>query len=538
MSSRCTHLADILELLADEVPDRLAVATGHAERTFAELDERATRLANHLAAEGVRPGDHVAIHSSNCVEWVEAFYGCFKLRGVPININYRYVAKELRYLYDNADCVAAVVSPDCVAAVDDLRGELPGLRHRLVIGDEYEAALAAAPAERDFAQRSPDDRYIVYTGGTTGMPKGVLWRQEDIVLGAMNTMRQGRSIDRVERLAEEALAAPQQLRLMAVGPLMHGGSQWVMGGAHVAGGAAVIYSDPRFDPNRALRLAADTAVNLISVLGDAFARPLAEAMLDWRGETLDLSQLGFIGNGAAPLSMTVREQLHAALPNAAIIDAYGSSETGATATRPDDLQRHSAPRFDIGPDVRVVAPDLSHFCAPGEMGLLARSGHIPLGYWKDPERTAQTFPTIGDRRWVIPGDLARVEEDDSISLLGRGSTSINTGGEKLHPEEVISTLLEHPAVLDAAVTGTPHPHWGEQVTALVKVRTSQRVSADELRTFCRPWMAAYKIPKEILFVEQVPATLAGKLDYPKAKELARRLLEHGEPKSSGPTPAN
>ncbi|MEO9140231.1 MAG: AMP-binding protein [Jatrophihabitans sp.] len=531
MTQRTLHLGDIIEALADAVPDHLAVTTGRDQLTYRELDERATRLAHHLAGTGVGPGDRVAIHSENCLEWIESFYACLKIRAVPININFRYVTKELRYLYDDADCVASIVAPRYAPMVESLQESMPALHTVLSIGPDYEAALAAASPERDFGPRSPDDEYVVYTGGTTGMPKGVLWRQEDIVFGAMNTMRQGRPISGVEQLAEEARSAPHQLRLLTVGPMMHGGSQWIMGAAHLAGGALILYCEPAFDAYKALQLASDAKANVFATMGDAVGRPLAEAISDPNWTTPDLSSLIIFGNGAAPLSTAVREQLKQALPHAMILDSYGASETGAAASRPDSGVKHAAPRFDAGTDVTVVKPDLSAVSRPGEVGMLARSGHIPLGYIKDPERTAKTFPVIAGKRWVIPGDYARIEEDGSISLLGRGSTSINTGGEKVYPEEVEAALKEHPAVMDAAVIGTPHPRWGEQVTALVTLRVDHVADQDELREHCRPRIAAFKIPKSVLVVVAVPRTAVGKVDYPQVKKTAVDLL-HAPPSSS------
>jgi acyl-CoA synthetase (AMP-forming)/AMP-acid ligase II len=517
MSDRCIHLGDIIEVLADTVGAKPALITAEQELTYGQLDERATRLANHLRTAGVAPGEHVAIHAMNCTEWVEAFYACFKLRAVPININYRYLARELEHLYDDSDAVAAIVAPEFVDAV-------PAVRHRLVLGDDYEAALQAASPERDFPPRTADDHYVVYTGGTTGMPKGVVWRQEDIVLGAMNAMRYGRPLERVEELGSEAAAAPGQLRLVGLGPMMHGGSQWVMGNTHVAGGVFVLYTGRRFDPHEVLRLAARSQATMISTIGDAMARPIAEALLAPDRPELDLSNLLAIGNGGAPLSNPVREQLRAALPGVTIVDSYGASETGSTGTRPDAGEGFAAPRFHTGPDVAVFTDDFRR-CGPGEVGMLARSGRIPLGYHKDPDKTSKTFPVIDGTRWVIPGDHARLEDDGSISVLGRGSVSINSGGEKIHPEEVEGVLVGHEAVLDAAVIGTSSVRWGEQVTALVQPRPGHEVSVDDLRAHCRASIADYKVPKEIVFVDAVPRTPVGKIDYTAARDEAHRRLD-------------
>ena len=528
--TRSMHLADVFEIVADAVPDRLALITNDAEFTYAQLDARATRLANHLLDGGIGRGDHVAIHARNRAEWIESFYACFKIGAVPINVNYRYVEAELRYLYDNAECVAVIVAPEYAAAVDAVSDALPNLRHRLVMGDEYEAALAAGSTTREFPGRSPDDVYMVYTGGTTGMPKGVMWRHEDIILAAMNASRQSRPIERVEQLGEEAVAG-FPMRLMALGPVMHGGAQWAMGNAFTAGGTFVMYTGPKFDPHDVLRLADRSKANSISTMGDAMARPLAEALLESAGASYDLSMLFSIGNGGAPLSASVRAQLREALPKVGILDSYGASETGAAGSRADAGEGFSAPRFNVGPDTMVLDDD-GLPCAPGVTGRLARSGNIPLGYFKDPEKTAATFPVYNGRRWVIPGDLARIESDGSISVLGRGSVSINSGGEKIFPEEVEAALKSHPSVFDAVVVGTPSPQWGEQVTALVQLRAGTTATVAGLVAHCRTLVADYKSPKSVQFVPEVQRTPVGKADYQWAKTEALRLLGLQSPPTS------
>ncbi len=521
--ARHIHLADLLESMADAVPDRPALITSTSAQTYAELDERATRLANHLAAQGIRAGDHVAVHALNGPEWVEAFYGCFKLRAVPVNVNYRYVQSELRYLYDNSDAKAVIVGAQYVEALAGVAGDLPGLTHRLVIGEDYEAALAAASAERDFAERSEDDIYLVYTGGTTGMPKGVMWRQEDLIKGALNAYRQNAPIESVDALARAAVDAPMVFSAMAIGPMMHGGCQWAMGNLHVIGGTFVLYSEPRFDPYRALELAARTRVLSLTTMGDAMARPIAEALADQERPAWDLTGLKVLSNGAAPLSAAVREQLVAALPGVMISDGYGSSETGSTGIKQDQGDTYAAPRFHVGPNTDVLDEQFRP-CPVGVTGVLATKGHIPLGYYKDPEKTATTFPTVDGVRWVVSGDFARREDDGTVSVLGRGSVSINSGGEKIHPEEVEAVLLKHPDIFDAVVVGTPNDRWGQQVTALVQARGKARPTVADLREFCRGKIADYKAPKEILYVEQVPRTPVGKSDYKVAKELALALL--------------
>ncbi len=525
MAARHLQLADAFEIVADAIPDRPALITDDIELTYAELDQRATRLANHLTSIGIAPGEHVGIHAGNCVEWVESFYACCKISAVPINVNFRYVEAELRYLYDNAECVAVIVGEEYAAALDDVRDVLPKVRETLVIGPQYEAALAASSPVRDGRERSPDDLYLLYTGGTTGMPKGVMWRHEDVLMAALNVGRGGRPIERPEQLGEEAAASPGQARLMALGPMMHGGSQWVMGNAFTMGGVFVLYTASSFDPHRVWRLAERSKANSVSTIGDAMGRPLAAALADGTA-TYDLSNLFSIGNGGAPLSAAVRNELKAVLPDVFVLDSYGASETGAAGARADDGEGHSAPRFDVREDTTVLT-DEGVRCAPGEIGKLARRGHIPLGYFKDQEKTAQTFPVFAGQRWVIPGDYARFEDDGSVTVLGRGSVSINSGGEKIYPEEVEAALKHHPAVYDAVVVGTPNERWGQQVTALVALRPGMQPSVSELVAHARTLVADFKSPKAIEFVPEVVRTPAGKADYRWANDEAVRLLGLG-----------
>jgi acyl-CoA synthetase (AMP-forming)/AMP-acid ligase II len=520
-AARPLNLADVLEAMADAVPTRTAIATIDRDYSYAEIDERSTRLANHLASLGIRPGDHVAVHSANRIEWVDAFYGCLKARAVPINVNYKYLHDELAYLYDNADCVAAVVAPEHVAALDEL--DLPTLRHRLVLGPAYDEVLAAASTER-LTGRSPDDHYVLYTGGTTGKPKGVIWRHDDIIRAALNAGRFGAPIESVEALAAEAAANENPMVMLACGPMMHGGSQWILGNGHVAGATVALYTEPHFEAEKVLDLVQKAGVMSLTFLGDAMGRPVAEAILA-EPDRWDLSSLVAVSNGAAPLSDGVREEIRRALPERFILDTYGSSESGATASRVDDGTDGpvGAPKFSAGDDVEVFDSQLRP-CPVGVDGMLARTGPIPLGYYKDPAKTDATFKTVDGVRWSIPGDFARREADGSITVLGRGSVCINTGGEKVHPEEVEAVLLRHDAVFDAAVVGTPHERWGQQVTALVQLRPEVTASAEDLRAHTRSLISNYKVPKEFLFVERVPRTPVGKIDYPTSHRVAADLL--------------
>jgi fatty-acyl-CoA synthase len=518
---RVFNLADLFEVVVDACPDRLALVAGDVRLTYGELDRRANRLAHHLLAQGVEPGDHVGIHAFNRAEWVESMLGAYKARAVPINVNYRYVEDELRYLFDNADLVALVHEPEFTPRVEAVRVDVPRLRHTLVIGPAYEHALAGQSPERDFAPRSPDDLYILYTGGTTGMPKGVMWRSEDIFFGAMGGGNfGGPPVTRPEDLAAHAANPPVIACVTA--PMMHGGGQWVTFITFTTAGTVVLYTDRRYDAAEVWRIAARERVNSVMVVGDAMARPLAEALDTQRD--LELSALAVIGSGGAILSKAVKEQLRAALPNVMVIDSFGASETGANGSVLDVNAPAAGPRFTMGEHTTVLDDDLRPV-APGSgaVGRLARRGHIPLGYYKDESKTAATFLHDGDGvRWVLPGDYATVEADGTITLLGRGSVSINTGGEKVFPEEVEAALKSHPDVFDAVVVGVPDDRFVERVVALVMPRPGTQPGLEALRDHCRASIAGYKAPRDVHLVAEIVRTPAGKPDYRWAAEVARR----------------
>jgi acyl-CoA synthetase (AMP-forming)/AMP-acid ligase II len=353
-----------------------------------------------------------------------------------------------------------------------------------------------------------------------------MWRHEDAFFATMNAGRGSRPLARPEDLGDELRASAGAMTLMALGPMMHGGAQWMLGNGVFVGAKVVLYTSRHFDPDAILRIVAREQVNSLGTIGDAMGRPIAETILAAPPGTYDLSSLFAFGNGGAPLSPAVRAQLKAAAPNAVIMDSFGASETGATGAKVDAGEGYSAPRFAMGEHTTVLDED-GQQCPPGVTGRLARSGHIPLGYYKDPSKTAATFPTFAGKRWVVPGDFARIEEDGTISLLGRGSVSINSGGEKIHPEEVEAALKQHPDVFDAIVVGTPNDRWGEQVTALVERRSGTVLSAGDVQEHCRRVLSDYKMPRAVLFVDAVQRTPVGKADYRWARETALELLDLG-----------
>ncbi|MCJ7673433.1 MAG: AMP-binding protein, partial [Acidimicrobiia bacterium] len=444
------NLADLWEKIVDTTPEREAFVAEDRRLTFAQADERATRLAHALAARGVGPGDHVALYLFNGTEYLEAMLAAFKIRAVPVNVNYRYVEDELRYLLSDSNAKAVVFHREFAPKLAAIRADLPLLGTYLAVDDgsgadlgpldavDYEQTLAESSATRDFEPRSADDHYILYTGGTTGMPKGVMWRHEDIFFGALGGGGTGNPISSPEEIAERAAGAG--LRCLPACPFMHGTAHWMALNSLFSGGSVVIDTDRHMDPARIWRLVASEAVTFLVIVGDAMGRPLVEA-IEHLDPSVDLSGLTMLLSGGAILSPSVKRQLAAHLPDTLVIDGIGSSEAGGQgqmlATKDGEIP--SQPRFAMTPENTVLDDDLRP-AAVGVVGKLARRGHIPLGYYNDPEKTAATFQTVDGVRWSIPGDHARIESDGTITVLGRGSVSINTGGEKVYPEEVEGAL--------------------------------------------------------------------------------------------------
>jgi len=538
------NLADLFESVVDVIPDREALvvpnAVGGPRRlTFAELDARANRLAHALADRGIVPGDKVGIYAYNSPEWVEAQWALWKLRAVPVNVNYRYVENELRYLFDNADLVAVVHGAEFSERIGAVRDDCPLLRVCLAIDDgsgtdisvcdavAYEDALAAASPERGFGARSGDDLYMLYTGGTTGMPKGVMWRQDDFFKATigpvMTTMTP--PLDEPSQVAERA-ATSALTATFPVAPLMHGAAQWTSIVAALGGATLILNASRHLDPAEVWRITSDEKVVAMSLVGDAQARPLTDA-LESLPASVDLSSLFLVSSGGAILSPSVKQRLTELMPNIIVFDAIGASETGFQGTG-SSSDAQGRPQFTFG-DHTLVIDDEGNPTTPGDgqVGRLVRRGHIPLGYYKDEKKTAETFPTINGERWVVPGDMAIAEADGTITLLGRGSVSINSGGEKIYPEEVELVLKGHPDVFDAVVVGVPDERFGERVTAVIAPRGDARPTVDELRDHARQMLASYKLPREVHFVDEMVRSPSGKADYRWAKGVA--LAEDAPP---------
>jgi acyl-CoA synthetase (AMP-forming)/AMP-acid ligase II len=516
------NLADLFEAAVDAFGEREYLVAEGKRRTYAEMDARANRLAHHLAAQGVGPGDHVGIYAYNCAEWVEALWAVFKLRAVWINVNYRYVEDELAYIFENADLKALIHQQEFGPRVESVRKHLPLLQHTLVIEDDYEAALAAQPSERDFPARSGDDLYILYTGGTTGLPKGVVWRHEDVffALGGGIDPTNNERVDRPEAMVEKGKAG-FPLTFLPIAPLMHGATQWGVMGQSFTGNRVVLVG--KFDARRVWELVAQEKVNGVMITGDAMGRPLIEA-LDEPDADYDLSSLLVLTSSAAVFSPSVKDQFFTRFPNLVLTDAIGASESGTngiTVVQPGNTAMKGGPTVRAVVDT-VVLDEEGTMVAPGSgvIGKVARRGNIPLRYLKDELKTAETFVELGGVRYAMPGDFATVEADGTITLLGRGSQSINSGGEKIFPEEVEAAVKSHPAVYDVIVVGVPDERWGQKVAAVVQPREGAAASLAEIQAHCRTKIAGYKVPRELHVVAQMQRSPSGKPDYPWAKRIA------------------
>jgi acyl-CoA synthetase (AMP-forming)/AMP-acid ligase II len=534
------NIADLFEHAVDAAPENRALLVGDRFVSYAELERNANKLAHYLASQGIGTGDHVGIYAKNSVEHVVAILAVVKIRAVNINVNYRYVEGELNYLFENADVKALLFERPYAPIVAGCAPLHPQLTTLVALPDmtdpdndadisgfgavALDDAIADQSEERDFAERSPDDLHIIYTGGTTGFPKGVMWRHEDFwrVLGGGIDFYTGEPLEEYDQSTQ---ATDPRMVTFPLSPLMHGGAQAGLLMHLFAGHLTIL--EPRFDPQRTWQIIDREGVQLIFMTGDAMARPLIEEYdrQAATGSPYDGSSLFAISSSAAIFSPPVKKRWMEAFPNAVFTDSVGASETGFQGMGLQDKDQISSdgPVVALGPSSVVVDDDnriLDVTTDIGKVGRLGRGGSVPVGYYKDPEKSARTFLEIDGQRYAVPGDFARIEPDGKVTLLGRGSNCINTGGEKVFPEEVEMAIKGHPDVYDVLVVGIPDERYGQSVTAVIQPREKAEVELDDLRTFLRQHLSGYKLPRAITLVDEIPRNATGKAQYPKAKELA------------------
>ncbi len=534
MNARTFSLADLFAITAETVPERAALIIGDTQYTYGQMAARVERLAAWLHAQGIGQGDVVGLQMYNSPEYLEAFLAACRVRAVPANINYRYVADELRYLYDNAGIKALFYSADLEPAVADVLDAAPELKVKVRTGGG-KPALAGATAFEDAllddvsalaeVRCSDDDISLLYTGGTTGKPKGVMWPHKDLFFGSLGggafyTPGEG-PVKAPQELADRVRKA-HPMRFMPVAPLMHGAAHWATMVSLFSGHTVVLNDQQHFSAEHVLDIVATQKLNGITIVGDAMALPILDALKAHPGRW-DLSSLFLFGNGGAVMSAHIKEALKPFLPpNVYFSDGIGSSEGGQLGMGAKPAEGGMI-KIAARPDLAVVVEG-KRIAAPGEAGILARSGYLPLGYYRDPVKTAETFVTIAGTRYVITGDAAKVADDGAIIVFGRGNNCINTGGEKVFPEEVEEVLRMSPNILDAVVVGLPDPRWGQKVTAVVSARPGAALDVDALRALCHQHLAGYKVPKEIVGVPDILRSAAGKANYVWAKNIAEQAL--------------
>jgi len=538
------NFADLFEMAVDARGDEDCLVIGDERRSFREMESNANRLAHHLKKQGVKPNDHVGIYAQNCVEWVESIWAVLKIRAAFVNINYRYVERELSYLFDNSDIVALIYSQeysDRVKAVVE-NDELPLLKHIIVIEDNsdvsyegvasvvYKEALAQSSPERDFEPRSENDHYVIYTGGTTGMPKGVLWTHRNALFafGGGTDMLTGEEYNVPGQVIESGLQMPG-LCTFPVPPLMHAAGQLLLIIGAVHGRKSVLCK--KFEAKTVLGLVQQEQVNIMFITGDAMAIPMSEELAK-NGDNYDLSSVIMLASTAVSFSPEIKKGMFQYFPNGAIADALGSSEGGQsgmmTTTNSDDVD--AADGTTIAPNKGTIVVDENFqpiLAGSDTVGKVARKSYVPIGYYKDPDKSAETFITVNDERFTLTGDHAVVESDGSVRLLGRGTFCINTGGEKVYPEEVEGAIKSHSTVYDALVVGVEDQRWGSKVTAVVSLQSGPTISAEDIQQHCRGELADYKVPKEIVFSEKIERFPNGKPDYTWAKEQVLSASEDG-----------
>ena len=540
------QMADIWENIAEAIPDKPAIVDGDKRYSWSEYADRSARIAQVLTDHGLKAGAKLAIYSYNSAEYLETQFGAFKARITPVNVNYRYLEAELTHVINNSDSQALVYQAQFAPRVAAIRDQLEQVKLFLEIedgsGEHLEGAVSYEDALRNtdpmpVIERSDDDIYMLYTGGTTGMPKGVMYDHKTFSPALlakgfeMRMMEPPTDSSGFGALVQQLHAAGAVSRSIPACPLMHGTGMWI--GAmvpHSLGGCVILSDNRHFDPVALWQLAEEEKVTDITIVGDVFAKPMLAALDDAKaaGQAYDLSSLLMMGSSGVMWSTEVKRGLLGHLPHMAIVDSMGSTEgsMGVSITTAENIDIDQTAKFDMNPTTKVLTED-GKPVAPGsgEMGLICNGGMVPLGYYKDEAKSAATFKTFDGVRYSIPGDFATVEADGSITLLGRGSACINSGGEKIFPEEVEEALKTHDSVYDCLVVGVADDRFGQKVTAILSVVPGARFDEAELNEYVRSRLAAYKAPRAIILVDEVPRAANGKAGYKAAKEIALERLQ-------------
>ncbi len=525
------NFADLWEICAEIRGEQRAQVHGDLVVSWTDFNQRSNGLAATMLAAGVEQQDKVAQYLYNCPEYMQGVYASFKAGLIPVNTNYRYTDNELLYLWDNSDAAVVMFHATFVPIIERIRDQLPKVKLWLFVADEADQtcpdwatdweAAAAADTDGNVAGpwgRSGDDRWFLYTGGTTGMPKGVMWDQDTLI--QINSARQAMrltpeaDIDAWKQIiVDTSEAAPT---VLPGAPLMHGTGHITTLGVLLQGGCVVTMTERRLDATKLLDTCEANSVNSLVIVGDAFARPIVDA-LDAEPDRWDLSALLVMVSSGAMWSQPVKETLIGHIPQLTIFDSLGSSEAigmGASYSTKDNVS--TTAKFDLGESAVVIRDD-GELVQPGsgDMGRVGVEGLMPVGYYKDEVKTAATFPTINGNRYSLPGDFATIEADGTITLLGRGSVCINTGGEKVFPEEVEEALKTHPSVIDAIVVGIPDERFGQVISAVVETTAASSADASEIIEHVKGQLAAYKAPRTVLPVESLTRAPNGKVDYKK-----------------------
>ncbi|MDG2352458.1 MAG: AMP-binding protein [Acidimicrobiales bacterium] len=530
------NIATAWEAISDQIGDLTAISTSENSESWEEFEKRSASLAKTFSEKGLKRDSKVAFYCYNGPEYLEGQFAAFKIRAIPANVNYRYLDEELAYILNNADAEAILFDSSLTERVDSVRSRCPKLKVFVRIGGgssedwitDYEEAVNNDTLPR--IERSGDDLWFLYTGGTTGSPKAVMWSHAGLLGGMAETFRSlGEKIpensEEAGSIAKRVTSEGKEIRQLCAAPLMHGTSSLTALSTHTHGGLVSTLSSRTFDPRELWEMVEKCKITMLTIVGDAFARPMIEELENsFANDTAwDITSLRLVMSSGVMFSAPLKERL-LDLHSCTILDALGSSEGTGMGKQVTSRRRKDTgtARFFLGEHTRVLTEN-GEEVEPGSnmTGKLALGYPLPVGYYKDPEKTEATFPTINGRRWSIPGDWASVEKDGSITLLGRGSECINTGGEKVFPEEVEEALKINPLVVDCNVVGISDERWGQAVTAVVEVKSGETLEEAELLTEVKERLAGYKVPKSVIFVEKLKRGPNGKADYRWAREIAQ-----------------